>query len=161
MSIVHYCMQQHELRPLTKSLSFAAAKEGQKGEHSYAHYACANRACWGQLHSSNLAVGSQSRWCSPCDLGAPAGRTNMCTVTTVSGLGSPMAGRRSEQHKQFVRSPAQTSSASGDQNWLSWAGCTVADKHAIAAQPSWVQLSPVGTAQIRSEWPVCTCSKSS
>ena len=34
MSIIHYCMQQHELRPLTKSLSFAAANGGQKGEHT-------------------------------------------------------------------------------------------------------------------------------
>ena len=39
--------------------------------------------------------------CSPCDLGAPAGRTSMCTVTTVSGLGSPIAGRRSEHHEQL------------------------------------------------------------
>ena len=115
MSIIYYCMQQHELRPLTKSLSFAAAKEGQTGEHTLCTPYICNRSMLGAAAQQQPCSGSVeqlSGWTvllhSPCDFGAPAGRTSMCTVTTVSGLGSPIAGRRSEQHEQLVRSPAKT-----------------------------------------------------
>lgn len=107
MSVVHYCMQQHELRPLTKSLSLAAAKEGQKGEHTLCTFYTCKTTMLGAAAQQQPCSGSVMRLsgefvlpCSPCDFGAPAGRTSMCTVTTVSGLGSPIAGRRSEQHEQ-------------------------------------------------------------